>query len=111
MATRRKKNKFRTHFLVLIFLAGLGAAGWWWYEHPLSNFVTYPEFGIGIPENFSIHGIDVSHHQENINWDLVQTMQVKNIKIDFVFIKATEGIGSVDSHFNRNWFKSKDAGM
>ena len=23
---------------------------WWWYNYVPSNFVTYPEFGIGIPD-------------------------------------------------------------
>lgn len=111
MATRRKKKKLRNYILVLILLAGMSTAGWWWYNYQFSNFVTYPEFGIGIPESFSIHGIDVSHHQDNINWDLVKSMQVKDVKIGFAFIKATEGLGKVDSHFNRNWFKSREAGV
>jgi lysozyme len=113
MAVRRKKKNFRKLKLILYVSAAIILAGGvlWWYTYVPSNFVTYPEFGIGIPENFIIHGIDVSHHQDDINWDLVHDMQVKQIKIGFVFIKATEGIGRVDSHFNRNWFKSKDAGM
>ena len=97
--------------LVYIVLTGMGLAAWLWYRHHSTNFVTYPEFGIAVPENYIIHGIDVSHHQDDINWDLVKNMQVKNIRIGFVFIKATEGIGKVDSHFNQNWFRSKDAGM
>ena len=113
MATRKKKNKktVRNVILALVVFVGAGAAAWFWYLYHATNFVTYPEFGIAVPNNFIIHGIDVSHHQDNINWDLVQSMEVKNIKIGFAFIKATEGIGRVDSHFNQNWFKSKDAGM
>jgi lysozyme len=36
-------------------------------------------------------------------------MQDKNLKIGFVFIKATEGLNDVDNTFRRNWFKAKDA--
>ena len=111
MATRKKKKIFRKVLMFFIVFAGMGLAAWWWYRLHATNFVTYPEFGIAVPANYAIHGIDVSHHQENINWDLVKNMQVQNIKIGFVFIKATEGIGRVDSHFNQNWFRSKDAGM
>jgi lysozyme len=111
MAVRKKKKNRLLNYILLLVLPGtLGLAAWWWYARS-GNFVTYPEFGIPIPENFMIYGIDVSHHQENINWDLVTDMQVRKVKIGFTFIKATEGIGKVDSHFNRNWFKSKDAGM
>ena len=111
MATRKKKNISSKLLLVFAVFTSMGLSAWWWYRYHATNFVTYPEFGIAVPENYLIHGIDVSHHQDNINWDLVKNMQVKNIKIGFVFIKATEGIGRVDSHFNQNWFKSKDAGM
>jgi len=111
MATRKKKKTSRKLLLVFAVFAGMAIAAWCWYRYHASNFVTYPEFGIAVPDNYIIHGIDVSHHQDDINWDLVKSMQVKNIKIGFVFIKATEGIGKVDSHFNQNWFRSKDAGI
>lgn len=96
---------------MFLLVAGAGALAWWWYRYYNTNFVTYPEFGIAIPENFSIHGIDVSHHQDNINWDLVTGMQVRKVKIGFAFIKATEGLSKVDSRFNRNWSRAKTAGM
>ncbi len=111
MASRKKtriSNKLSLALVVVVFMA---AGAWWWFRYHATNFVTYPEFGIAVPANYIIHGIDVSHHQDNINWDLVKGMQVNNIKIGFAFIKATEGIGKVDSHFNENWFQSKDAGM
>jgi lysozyme len=73
------------------------------------RFVRYPAFGIPIPVNYAIHGIDVSHHQDAIDWADVKAMQDKNIKIGFVFIKATEGIGNVDGTYRKNWFKTKEA--
>jgi lysozyme len=74
-------------------------------------FVRYPEFGIAIPESYPIHGIDVSKYQQIIAWDEVKAMQVKNIKLGFTFIKATEGIGNTDNQFSRNWRKAKEAGI
>jgi lysozyme len=70
--------------------------------------VKYAEFGIDIPPGYAIHGIDVSRYQRVIDWDDVKDMQVKDIKIGFVFIKATEGIGKVDAQFRRNWLKAKE---
>ena len=75
------------------------------------HFVHYPAFGIDIPDHFPIHGIDVSHHQDAIDWDGVKAMQVRNIKVGFTFIKATEGLGRVDNTFRRNWFEVKEAGL
>lgn len=45
-----------------------------------------------------IHGIDVSHHQDTINWD-----EVKKFGVTFVFVKATEGIDYLDTMFTHNW--------
>ncbi len=58
-----------------------------------------------------MHGIDVSHHQDNIEWEAVKAMQVKNIKVGFAFMKATEGLGRVDNTYRRNWFNAKQAGI
>lgn len=75
------------------------------------TFVRYPAFGIDMPTDYSIHGIDVSRYQKKVNWWLVKKMKVDKINLQFCFIKATEGISMVDEQFNRNWNKSKDVGM
>jgi len=49
-------------------------------------------------EGYKIHGIDVSHYQNNIDWNEVLTQD-----IDFVFIKASEGQMMRDQHFAYNW--------
>lgn len=55
---------------------------------------------------YEVHGIDVSHHQSHINWDSVVTHQ-----IDFVFVKATEGITLYDSLFGKNWQEIRRVGL
>ncbi len=82
-----------------------------WWESRQLRFVRYPEFGIHIPNQYEIHGIDVSKYQQNISWDAVKEMQVKNIRLGFAFMKATEGNGNTDPFFKRNWRKSKQAGI
>ena len=42
-------------------------------------------------------GIDISRYQGNINWNNLDTA------VNFVIIKATEGINKVDIKFARNW--------
>lgn len=73
------------------------------------KFVRYPAFGIDLPVNYTIHGIDVSRYQQNIDWKAVQDMEDKNVKIGFAIIKATEGLSRVDDSFRKNWFNAKQA--
>ena len=82
----------------------------WWQERR-SHFIRYPEFGIEIPTNYSIHGIDVSKYQDVIDWSSVKDMKVGSVQMSFAFIKATEGLGNEDAYFQRNWKKAKDAGL
>jgi lysozyme len=51
-------------------------------------------------------GIDVSHWQGDIKWNLV-----KNDGISFAFIKATEGIDYEDRKFSKNLKEAKEAGI
>lgn len=73
--------------------------------------VAYKAFGINIPRQYQIHGIDVSRYQERIAWDAVKEMNVEGIQIGFAFIKATEGVNNIDPFFKRNWEKAKEAGV
>lgn len=109
---RRKKPGKKWWILLIVFAAGLAfILGYDWWMNRKSRFVRYPAFGISIPENYLIHGIDVSKYQQTISWDAVKEMKVKEIQLGFVFIKATEGIINTDPQFKRNWKKSKQAGM
>jgi lysozyme len=108
----KKKTVLKPIAVALIYLATAAIAIYlitYFLNRP--RFVRYPAFGIPIPVNYAIHGIDVSHHQAAIDWTDVKTMQDKNIKIGFAFIKATEGIGNMDNTYRRNWFKAKEAGV
>lgn len=68
-------------------------------------------YGIKIPKRFKVHGIDVSKYQDRIDWKKVKAMQDEGVKIDFVFIKATEGQFNIDPQFQRNWRQSKKEGL
>lgn len=67
------------------------------------KFTYYADFGIELPAGYTIHGIDVSRHQENIDWKVLSTVKQDDITIHFAFIKATEGVSTVDKYFNKNW--------
>lgn len=110
MPRRRKKKLARQAILASLIAIGL-LAGWLfykWLSYEKAKFTRYPAFGISIPNDYSIHGIDVSKHQHIIAWEEVKQMRVNNIQLGFAFIKATEGIGNTDPQFRRNWKKAKD---
>ena len=114
MAKSKQKNtgwKILIGILLLAVLFLIGRFGYEWWMERKARFVRYDAFGIDIPTQYAIHGIDVSKYQEIINWESVQSMNVEGVKIGFAFIKATEGILNKDRHFNRNWKKAKEAGV
>ncbi|MFY0253074.1 glycoside hydrolase family 25 protein [Chitinophaga sp. 30R24] len=96
--------------LLLVFIA-IVAYLWWRQEERKITFVKYEEFGIEMPVNYKIHGIDVSKFQKDINWQAVKQMQVDDIRIVFAFIKATEGITRQDALFQQNWDQAGKAGL
>ncbi len=114
MARSYSRKQLRNGFIFLILLALITRGVFFaidWLQYRKAKFVKYKEFGIAIPENYSIHGIDVSRYQQMIAWDAVKEMKVKKIQIGFTFIKATEGLGNIDPQFKRNWKKSREAGI
>ncbi len=114
MPKKQKGSQFLKAFIYLSVAAAfvfVGYLGFLWWKTRQVHFVKYPQFGIPVPANYEIHGIDVSRYQQRISWESVKAMQVNEIKIHFAFIKATEGNGNVDPYFKRNWKKTKEAGI
>ncbi|MGM0477675.1 MAG: glycoside hydrolase family 25 protein [Bacteroidota bacterium] len=98
---RRKKYRNHRHFrrlnlldLLLILLILVGIAN---NRNPKNN-----DFQVVIPSERSSFGIDVSHHQGAIKWDTLLSSKTVTPSIDFVFIKATEGINWIDVQWENN---------
>ncbi|RFC54694.1 glycoside hydrolase family 25 protein [Brumimicrobium aurantiacum] len=68
------------------------------------------QFNQPIPTNYKGFGIDVSHHQGQINWDTLLSRKVTP-QIQFVYLKATEGINHVDREWDYNRNKLLDLGI
>jgi len=113
MARRKRKISKTLPWIIvaLVFVAGAALFGRNWWLERQAGLIRYREFGIPIPSNYSLHGIDVSRYQQIINWEAVKAMNVQETKIHFAFIKATEGNDNVDFYFKRNWRKAKEAEM
>ena len=90
-------------FYTVIFLITCSIVAYYFKDRfNKPTFILYKEFGIYIPINYQIHGIDVSRHQQNISWDAVKQMKIDNVAVGFAFIKATEGTDLIDDQFNTN---------
>lgn len=68
-------------------------------------------FGIRLPMRYGIHGIDVSRHNDRINWKRVRQMEAEGVRLQFVFVKATEGATMTDKHFDKNWREAKKSAL
>ena len=79
--------------------------------NPASKKIFYANFGVTIPYNYTIHGIDVSKHQSSIDWKQVEDMNIKGVKLSFAFIKASEGASRTDVSFQKNWKEVEQTGL
>jgi lysozyme len=62
------------------------------------------------PDGFEVHGIDVSHFQDVIDWKrlMAVTTYGDTIRFNFVYIKATQGMILEDEMFEENWEDARD---
>ncbi|MBQ8158594.1 MAG: glycoside hydrolase family 25 protein [Prevotella sp.] len=64
------------------------------------------------PDGYEIHGIDISHYQGTIDWEVLRNQgMIDKCPIRFVMIKATEGSSRVDPKFKDNFEQSLEYGF
>lgn len=68
-------------------------------------------YGICVPCCYDVHGIDVSHYQGTIDWDMVKENSDSAFPIEFVFMKATEGGDLADENFVYNFERAGKCGF
>lgn len=76
-------------------------------KHRVRRIDTRPEVTLDSIKNIGcLWGIDISHHQPFIDWDLMS-----NDKPDFMFIKATEGTTIQDDKYNTYYSEARKLGI
>ena len=113
-----KKQAWKLWVPVAILAALLIGNGWFIYhkwkddqQEVVAKRTSFEAFGITMPADYGIHGIDVSSYQGAIYWPGVKQMKADTSSLSFAFIKATEGLNDVDKRFAYNWAEARKAGM
>lgn len=97
------KAERRARVLLALLALALGAAFWLQrdrWDHWRALLVNPSH------TRFPIRGIDVSHHQGEIDWQ-----RVKASGRSFAFIKASEGADFRDTRFQENWWRARAVGL
>lgn len=93
--------------LAFLLVAAFSAAFYFWIIRPYSyRWKSCPDqkaYGICLPCRYSVHGIDISHHQGTINWDQLVEHRTGDFPLHFIFMKATEGGNYSDKTFKANF--------
>ncbi len=118
-ATRRRKSggnrlqRIKRALLVVGILAALGytAAIYYFVVMPYGSRWKAIYGGTKAPEGYTIHGIDISHHQGAIDWERLQKARIGDEPLSFVFVKATEGQSVLDANFNDNFYEAREHGF
>ncbi len=63
------------------------------------------------PQEYDIHGIDISHYQKGIDWPQLRNTKVNGRPLRFVIVKATEGLTLTDEDFNDNFYQARANGL
>lgn len=106
VSKKNNRNRWKIAIAILITLIVAGILiGLIYFKRVVYSRkpIFYNAFGISIPTDYALHGIDVSHYQHRIDWNAVSSMRVDSLQLHFSFVKATEGTTHTDRHFARNW--------
>ena len=87
-------EKFVKFFIIMMIIVGIAGvlefSGYLYHNEILAQLAGY-----------KTQGLDISHHQEKVNWTLVDK------KYKFIILKATEGQNFLDTDFLYNWNNSR----
>ncbi len=55
----------------------------------------------------TVRGIDISHYQDEIDWEVLRNARIHGAPLSFIYVKATEGTDIIDENFNQNFYNAK----
>ena len=85
--------------IVVVFSAGF----YWFFIRPYAYrwkpCYGLKGYGVCMPCDFEVHGVDMSHYQGRIDWARLAEHRAGEFPIRFIFLKATEGGDHQDDTF------------
>ena len=118
--SRRKKKAdepkiWVRNLIAVAIIVTLGTAFYFFFVNPYSYrwkpCYGYKGYGVCLPYEYNMHGIDISHYQGEIDWLSLSTTQQDVFPLRFIFLKATEGGDLVDPTFAESFQSAKDYGF
>jgi len=92
----------KKYIILILSLSLIGGIGYLTYKQTNVSYKDYINFGVSIPKNTTILGLDISHHQGKIDWKKVSKMRINTDSIQFAYLKVTEGRFFKDNKYLRN---------
>lgn len=105
-----------TRYLLGILVVVVFVTGFYWffirpYAYRWKPCYGLKGYGICMPSGYQVHGIDISHYQGDINWNMLKQTRQGQFPISFIFMKATEGGDYADDKFVANFDSARAHGF
>ena len=71
----------------------------------------YKGYGVCLPCDYEVHGLDISHYQGRVDWEQLTHDRNLRFPLCFVFMKATEGGDLADDVFPDNFREARAHGF
>ena len=97
--------------IVIAFGAGFYAICIRPYAYRWKPCYGFEGYGVCLPSGYTVHGLDLSHYQGDVDWTALATHRANRFPLRFVFIKATEGATHTDPRFNENFEAARQNGF
>ncbi|WP_418696585.1 glycoside hydrolase family 25 protein [Bacteroides sp.] len=102
---------FLSACIILVFSAGF----YWFCIRPYAyRWKACPGekgYGVCMPCDYEVHGIDISHYQGTIDWEKLAYDKNPRFPLHFIFLKATEGGDHGDDTFEHNFDQARKYGF
>jgi len=95
---KSSRGKIAIWLLIILVISGIG----WFFIPSTSKKINKNDFVHDIPKGFESFGIDISHHQGEIDWKVLLDDEKFDTIIQFVYCKATEGNSHIDTKWEEN---------
>ncbi len=113
--TEREMSPWMKYALAALITVIFLSAFFWFFIRPYSYRwkPCYGQKGYGVcmPCGYEVHGIDISHYQGKIDWELLTHNRENKFPIHFIFLKATEGGDHGDDTFTQNFGQARKHGF